>query len=149
MKIKCEGIVVLKSCERQIKIWLIGNIVLNLLQKVKINEHTNLTFYLTLLSFQFGQMHTEIIFFKVVWNYITSNFWSCVWWTTITERSQQEKGRMWWICCFFQLTSFSLTTATQPLSPYGLDRAEAPIICHPGGTVTFADQRIHFPSHFL
>ena len=43
-------------------LWLLGNIVLNLLQKVKINEYTNLTFYLTLLSVQFCQMHTEIIF---------------------------------------------------------------------------------------
>ena len=126
--------------------WLIGNIVLNLLQKVKINEYTNLTFYLTLLSVQFGQI---IFFFNTLKLYYSKLLRSYVGRTTTIERSQQEKGRMWWICYFFLSTSFSLTVATQPLFPYGLDRAEAPILCHRGGTVTFTDQRIHFPSHFL
>ena len=126
--------------------WLIGNIVLNLLQKVKINEYTNLTFYLTLLSVQFGQI---IFFLNTLKLYYSKLLRSYVGRTTTIERSQQEKGRMWWICYFFLSTSFSLTVATQPLFPYGLDRAEAPILCHRGGTVTFTDQRIHFPSHFL
>lgn len=41
---------------------LLGNIVLNILWKVKINEFRSLTLHLMILSVQFGQMKTKNIF---------------------------------------------------------------------------------------